>query len=219
MVPLCSWGNSVREMTSLVREWGEVSVPWTHNLVAQLRLPVRTEGKRWDLQAPFMSTDVFSSTLTDLVSFGVDYLSEVQNYEILNKVLDYRPPFMNFHRTVITWNPAHMLQFRIHMLSWFACPHVTWFMWFMLLAKPMGCLHLWPLLRRLKARLWTLPFLITSTPYSGVMNEGIIIHLKYPFPLLETTCIGEAGGLNLILENQYHLLHSRRPVMLIITLM
>lgn len=72
-----------------------------------------------------MSTDVFSSTLTDLVSFGVDYLSEVQNYEILNKVLDYRPPFMNFHRTVITRNPAHMLQFRIHTLSWFACPHVT----------------------------------------------------------------------------------------------
>ena len=40
--------------------------------------------------------NVFSVILTDLVSFGVDYLSEVKNYEILNKILDYRLPLPEF---------------------------------------------------------------------------------------------------------------------------
>lgn len=43
-----------------------------------------------------MSMDVFSLTLTDLISFGVDYLSEVKNREILNIILGHGLPLPEF---------------------------------------------------------------------------------------------------------------------------
>lgn len=60
-----------------------------------------------DPRAPIESTDVFSSTLTDLISFGVVYLSEVKNCDILNTFLDHGLPLPGFpqHRDYLELSP------------------------------------------------------------------------------------------------------------------